>query len=368
MRGKPGIQAGFTTISPEDKVPQDHPIRRIRALVEPVLEQLSTVFDAMYEADGRPSIPPEHLLKATLLMTLYSVRSERQFCERLEYDLLFKWFLGLNLDEPAFAPSTFSKNRERLLSHDVAGQFMKAVLEEARRRRLLSEDHFSVDGTLLEAWASLKSFQPREEADPPEDKGDDSPVSRGRNPERNYRGQPRTNDTHVSTTDPEARLYTKSSGQAAKLSFMAHALMENRNGLLLEVLVSQATGLAERESAIELLKRRFGVHRRATLGADKAYDTKEFVKRCRECDVTPHVAQNTTNRRSAIDGRVTRHKGYRMSIRKRKLIEECFGWMKTVGAARKLRYVGLAKNQFWMTMEAIAYNLIRMANLEASVS
>lgn len=359
MRGRTTRQATFTAITPDQKVPRDHPIRRIRALVEPVLKELSPVFEEMYAVIGRPSIPPEHLLKATLLMTLYSVRSERQFCERLEYDLLFKWFLDLNLEDPAFDASTFSKNRGRLLEHDVAGRFMQAVLDEAQRRRLLSEEHFTVDGTLLEAWASLKSFRPRDEKDPPVDKG--------RNAERDFRGKLRKNETHASTTDAEARLYTKSKGQAAKLSFMAHALMENRSGLLLDILVTEATGTAERDGAITMLKRRRGVHRRATVGADKAYDTKDFVRQCREQDVTPHVARNISDRRkSAIDGRVIRHEGYAISQRKRKLVEEGFGWMKTVGASRKLRYVGVLKNQFWMTMEAVAYNLVRMASLQAA--
>lgn len=356
MRGSTTRQAAFTAITPEQKVPKNHPIRRIRALVEPVLKELSPVFSEMYAVIGRPSIPPEHLLKATLLMTLYSVRSERQFCERLEYDLLFKWFLDLNLEDAAFDASSFSKNRARLLEHDVAGKFMQAVLNEAKRRRLLSEEHFTVDGTLLEAWASLKSFRPKDSEDPP--------AGGGRNPEREFRGEPRKNDTHVSRTDAEARLYTKSKGQAAKLSFMAHALMENRNGLFVDIVVTQAAGTAERDGAITLLKRRRKGRKRATLAADKAYDTKDFVRQCREEGVTPHVAQHTTNRKSAIDGRVTRHQGYALSQRKRKLVEEGFGWMKTVGAARKLRYIGVAKNQFWMTMEAIAYNLVRMANLE----
>lgn len=358
MRGSTVRQATFTAITPEQKVPKRHPIRRIRALVEPILKELSPVFEEMYAVIGRPSIPPEHLLKGTLLMTLYSVRSERQFCERLEYDLLFKWFLDLNLEDPAFDPSSFSKNRARLLEHDVAGRFMQAVIEEAQRRRLLSEEHFTVDGTLLEAWASLKSFRPKDDQDPP--------TGRGRNPERDFRGVPRKNESHASTTDPEARLYTKSKGQAAKLCFMAHALMENRSGLLLDILVTQASGTAERDGAITMLKRRQGIHKRATVGADKAYDTRDFVNQCRALDLTPHVARNTTNRKSAIDGRVTRHAGYAVSQRKRKLVEEGFGWMKTVGAARKLRYVGTIKNQFWMTMEAIAYNLVRMASLQAA--
>ena len=356
MRGRTEKQAAFIAVTPDQKVPKGHPIRRIRALVDPMLKDLSPLFDKMYERNGRPSIPPEHLLKATLLMALYSVRSERQFCERLEYDLLFKWFLDLNLDDPAFDHSTFSKNRQRLLDHEVAARLLSTVVSEARRRRLLSEEHFSVDGTLLEAWASLKSFRPKDDQDPP------SPS--GSNPDRDFRGKPRKNDTHASTTDAEARLYTKSSGQAAKLCFMAHALTENRNGLIVDILVTQATGTAERESAITLLKRRPGIHRRSTVGADKAYDTRDFIRRCREEDVTPHVAQNTTNRRSGIDGRVTRHAGYEMSQRKRKRIEETFGWFKTVGATRKLRYIGVAKNELWMTFEAVAYNLIRMANLQ----
>lgn len=358
MRGPTTRQAAFTAITPDQKVPRNHPIRRIKALVEPVLKELSPLFDEMYRLIGRPSIPPEHLLKGTLLMTLYSVRSERQFCERLEYDLLFKWFLDLNIDDPAFDASTFSKNRGRLLEHAVAARFMQAVLEEAGRRRLLSEEHFTVDGTLLEAWASLKSVRPKDEQDPP--------AGGGRNPDRDFHGERRVNDTHASTTDSEARLYTKSKGQAAKLSYLAHVLMENRSGLLLDILVTQASGTAERDGAITMLKRRRGIHRRATVGGDKAYDTKDFVRQCRELDVTPHVARNLSGRRKgAIDGRVTRHAGYAQSQRKRKLVEEGFGWMKTVGACRKLRYIGVLKNQFWMTMEAVAYNLVRMANLQA---
>ncbi len=358
MRGPTTRQAAFTAITADQKVPRNHPIRRIKALVEPVLKELSPLFDEMYRLIGRPSIPPEHLLKGTLLMTLYSVRSERQFCERLEYDLLFKWFLDLNIDDPAFDASTFSKNRGRLLEHAVAARFMQAVLEEAGRRRLLSEEHFTVDGTLLEAWASLKSVRPKDEQDPP--------AGGGRNPDRDFHGERRVNDTHASTTDSEARLYTKSKGQAAKLSYLAHVLMENRSGLLLDILVTQASGTAERDGAITMLKRRRGIHRRATVGGDKAYDTKDFVRQCRELDVTPHVARNLSGRRKgAIDGRVTRHAGYAQSQRKRKLVEEGFGWMKTVGACRKLRYIGVLKNQFWMTMEAVAYNLLRMANLQA---
>lgn len=356
MRGKTTRQATFMAVTPDSKVPVDHPIRRIRAIVEEALRELSPLFAEMYAKTGRSSVAPEHLLKASLLIVLYSVPSERRFCERLEYDLLFKWFMDLNIEDPAFDHSTFSKNRERLMEHDVAGRFMQLVLNEAQRRRLLSEEHFTVDGTLLEAWASLKSFRPKDDEQPPE--------GTGKNPERDFRGTPRKNDTHASTTDPESRLYTKSKGQAAKLSYICHTLMENRSGLLLDALLTQATGTAEREGALTMLRRRRGVHKRSTLGADKAYDTKDFVEQCRKLDVTPHVAQNTTNRRSAIDGRVTHHAGYAISQRKRKRIEEGFGWMKTVGNCRKLRFIGVAKNQFWMTMEAVAYNLTRMASIE----
>ena len=360
MRGSTTRQATFTATTPDMKVPKDHPIRRIRVLVEDALKELSPLFAEMYAANGRPSVAPEHLLKSFLLTILFSVPSERRFCERLEYDLLFKWFMDLNIEDPAFDHSTFSKNRQRFMEHDVAAKFMQVVLNEAKRRQLLSEEHFTVDGTLLEAWASLKSFREKDEPEPP--------VAAGKNPDRDFRGKPRKNDTHASTTDPESRLYTKSKGQAAKLSFICHTLMENRNGLLIDALLTQATGTAEREAAITMLRRRRGVHKRSTLGGDKAYDTKDFVQQCRELDVTPHVARNTTNRRSAIDGRVTRHEGYAMSQRKRKRIEEGFGWMKTVGNCRKLRFIGVAKNQLWMTMEAIAYNLTRMANIERAAA
>ena len=360
MRGRTTRQASFTAITPDAKVPKDHPIRRIRAIVDDALVALSAVFDSLYATTGRPSVAPEHLLKGTLLMILYSVPSERRFCERLEYDLLFKWFMDLNIEDPAFDHSTFSRNRERFIKAEVVGQFMQVVLHEAQRRKLLSEEHFTVDGTILEAWASLKSFRPKDDEEPPS--------TTGKNPDSDFRGKPRKNDTHTSTTDPESRLYTKSKGQAAKLSYICHTLMENRSGLLIDALLTQATGTAERDAAITMLRRRRGTHRRSTLGADKAYDTQDFVRQCRELDVTPHVAQNTTNRRSAIDGRVTHHPGYAISQRKRKRIEEGFGWMKTVGNSRKLRYIGVAKNQFWMTMEAIAYNLTRLASIERAAA
>ena len=368
MRGPAERQAkmlfGVTT---EDFIPADHPIRRIRKLVDEVLAALSPQLTAMYAPDGRHSVPPEHLIKATLLMAFYSIRSERQFCERLQYDLLFKWFLGLNITDAAFDHSTFSKNRKRLLEHDLSEQLLGEVVREARKRRLISEEHFSVDGTLLQAWASQKSVRPR-----PSGEGDDPPATGGgKNPEVNFHGQRRTNETHVSTTDPEARLAKKARGQETKLSYSGHILMENRNGLILDLLVTTATGTAERDGALVMLDRRScqaGARRRVTLAGDKGYDTRAFVEELRQREVTPHVTQNTANRKSAIDRRTTRHPGYLQSQRVRKRIEECFGWVKTVGCGRKLRYVGRAKNQLWATFTAVAYNLVRMANLEVQTA
>lgn len=349
-------------VTPDDLVPADHPIRRIRPIVEQALAALAPTFARMYAADGRPSIPPEHLLKASLLIALYSVRSERQFCERLQYDLLFKWFLDLNITDPAFDASTFSKNRDRLLAHEVAAQFFDAVLDEARRRHLLSDEHFTVDGTLLESWASLKSFKRTDLPTPP---GDDEPPATGggRNPEVDFHGERRTNATHASTTDPDARLARKGKGKEAKLCLMGHVLMENRHGLVVDVLVTHATGTAEREAAVRFLDRRPDPRRTGTLGADRNYDTRAFVADCRQRRITPHVAQNRSGRRSAIDGRTTRHPGYAVSQRVRKRVEEVFGWTKTVGGGRKLRYCGLARNQLWAELTTTAYNLVRMAKL-----
>lgn len=364
MRGDVSQQATMlTTMTPDQFVPGDHPIREIKLIVDRALVELSPVLGAMYAKVGRPSIPPEHLLKGNLLIALYSIRSERQFCERLHYDLLFKWFLDLNIIDPAFDASTFSKNKEGLMQHAVARQFFAAVCEEARRRHLLSEDHFTVDGTLLEAWASFKSVRPR-------DSGSSGPG--GRNPTVDYRGERRSNETHASTTDPEARLARKGAGKETRLCFTGHVLMENRNGLVVDVSVTEATGTAEREAALQMLSRQKRRHH-ITLGADKAYDTREFVAHCRALKVTPHVAQHsqgprpdgrpTGRRRSAIDKRVTRHDGYRLSQRVRKRVEEIFGWVKTVGCGRKLRYVGTARNQLWAELTAAAYNLMRMARI-----
>lgn len=357
MRGDETEQAAVMLfITPDQKVPQDHPIRAIKPIVDRALASLSPLFNRMYSKRGRPSIPPEHLLKASLLIALYSVRSERQFCERLEYDLLFKWFLDQNIDTPAFDASTFSKNRQRLLDNDVAQQFFAAVLQEARRRELLSEEHFTVDGTLLEAWASMKSVQPRDK--------EGGPANSFKNPDVDFHGEKRSNETHASRTDPEARLMRKGRGKETKLCYAGHVLMENRNGLVVDIDLSPATGRAEREAALRMLDRLDRQKRRLTLGGDKGYDTREFVADLRRRKVTPHVAQNQSGRRSAIDGRTTSHGGYKVSQRLRKRVEEIFGWVKTVGGGRKLRYTGLKPNQLWAGLTATAYNLVRMMRIE----
>jgi hypothetical protein len=295
-------------------------------------------------------------------MALYSIRSERQFCERLRYDLLFKFFLDLNVDAEGFDHSTFSKNRERLLKQEIADRFFSAVVKQAHLRRYISGEHFSVDGTLLEAWASHKSFRPKN------DEGKGGPPTMGRNPEVDYRGERRSNETHQSTTDPEARLARKGNSVAAKLSYAGHLLMENRSALIADMELSVATGYAERETALRLLRRLPKSARRRTVGGDKGFDTRDFVAGCREIGVTPHVAQNTTHRRSAIDGRTTRHPGHVTSLRIRKRIEEPFGWMKTVAGGRKLRYIGLQRNRAWFLMTGAVYNVIRITALDAQAA
>ena len=355
MRGKVEKQITMlSSLTPDQLIPQDHPIRHIKPIVDNALNELSPMFNRMYAEMGRPSIPPEHLLKSCLLIAFYSIRSERQFCERLQYDLLFKWFLGLNIMDPAFDASTFSKNKQRLLDHRVAHEFLGAVVAEARRRKLLSEDHFTVDGTLLEAWASLKSFRPKD--------GDDVRVASEKNPGVDFHGEHRTNATHESTTDPEARLARKGAGKEAKLCFAGHVLMENRTGLVVDVVVTRATGIAERETALDMLEKVPG-SQRITVGADKGYDTRDFVTMCREMNVTPHVARR---RWSIVDKRTTRHDGYQISQRIRKRIEEIFGWLKTVGGGRKLRYKGVERNQLWAELTTAAYNLVRLAKLEVT--
>lgn len=339
--------------TPEQMVPKKHPLREIKKLADEALRELSPLFDEMYAHSGRESIPPERLLKAMLLMALYSVRSERMLCEQLQYNMLFRWFLDLDLDEEAFDHSSFGKNRDRLLEHDAVGAFFSAVVSQARKKRLMSAEHFSVDGTLIEAWASMKSFRPKGENDDDQDGNGWS----------DFRGTKRSNETHESKTDPDAKLMRKGPGREAKLSYCMSALMENRNGLLVDVQVDRATGKAERSAALDLLER-LGGGRRITLGADKGYDTRAFVAECRELRVTPHVAQNQhTGRRSAIDGRTANAAGYSASSIARRKIEGIFGWMKTTGNLRKTRYVGLAKTNLIARMTGLAYNLLRMSKL-----
>jgi len=357
MRGVPDPQlAMLSTLSTEDLIPGDHPIRRIRTVVDAVLAELDATFAAMYSTRGRPSVPPERLLKASVLMALYSIRSERAFCERLNYDLLFKWFLDLRIDEPAFDATTFTKNRKRLLGAEVADEFFAAVVRQAKLRRYLSSDHFSVDGTLLEAWASHKSFKPKD--------GPPSDPPAGRNAEVGWHGQRRSNETHASTTDPEARLARKSDGTAAKLCYSGHLLMEHRNALIVDAELTLATGYAERDTALEMLGRLPARRRRRTVAADKGYDTAGFVASARDLGFTPHVAQHTSNRRSAIDGRTTRHQGHLLSQRIRKRIEEPFGWTKTIAGGRKLRYIGRAANRAWFLVTVAVYNVIRITALD----
>lgn len=357
MRGQEKKQTSMLVLrSPEDFVPKQHPIRRIKKMADEILASLSSRLEAMYAEGGRPSIPPERLLKATILMALYTVRSERQFSEQLNYNLLFRWFLDMDMTEQSWEHSSFTRNRERLLKHEVAEKFFYAVVEQAKRERLTSSEHFTVDGTLIEAWASLKSFKNKDgvDKDPPNDPG---------NPTVDFRGEKRTNATHASTTDPEARLAKKSKGKEAKLSYSAHALMENRNGLLMDFRVDQADGQAEWRNALTMLEPIAGAQR-ITVGGDKGYDVRGFVEACRKLGVTPHIAQNLDrNGGSAIDGRTTRHAGYIVSQRIRKRVEEIFGWGKTVGNFRKTRLVGLAKNKLAGFMVGAAYNLVRLAKL-----
>jgi transposase len=328
----------FSYISPEQRVPQDHPLRPMRRMVDAALRRMSRRLSKLYSKVGRPSIPPEQLLRALLLQVLYSIRSERMLMEQLNYNLLFRWFVGLNMDDKVWDPSTFSKNRDRLLKGDIAQAFFDEALKEARDEGLLSDEHFTVDGTLLEAAASLKSFKKKEGKPDDKQKPPDSPS----NPTVNFHGEKRSNQTHQSTTDPDAMLSRKGKGKEAKLSYAGHLLMENRNGLAVEAEATRATGTAEREAAIEFAMNIDGNHR-VTMGGDKAFDTRECVAELRRANVTPHLAQNDTRRKSAIDERTTRHPGYQISQRKRKRIEEIFGWLKTVGLLGKLRHRGVAK-------------------------
>jgi transposase len=359
MRGiENNTDALFVYVSPDSFVPSDHPLRPIRIMADKALDALSDEFDRMYSHTGRPSVPPEVLLKSLLLQVLYSVRSNRLLVEQLGYNILYRWFLGLSLEDEIWDHSTFSQNQERLIGTDIAAQFLHQIIEQAKEARLLSQDHFSVDGTLIEAWASIKSFHP---------KGDGPPRSPGRNDAVDFHGKTLTNDTHASTTDPDARLYRKSKGKEAKLCYMGHTLMENRNGLVVDTRVTKASGTAECDAAANMIEKIPGL-RRVTIGADKNYDTEAFVGTLRSCNATPHVAQNDTNRTSAIDSRTTRHPGYTFSQKFRKRIEESFGWIKTIGTLRKTRYRGEKKVAWYFTLTAAAYNLVRMRNLGLGVT
>jgi len=356
MRGNDDRQGSlFSFVDLEARIPRRHPLRRVKELVEVSLARLGRDFDRMYASEGRPSIAPEKLLRAQLVQALFTIRSERQLMEQLDYNLLFRWFVGLGIDEPVWDPTTFTKNRDRLLDHDIARRFFEEVLSQARAAHLLSDEHFTVDGTFIEAWASQKSFQPKGD-------GDGRPPGGGRNEPNDFRGEKRSNDTHASTTDPDARLMRKSHNDGARLVHQGHVLTENRHGLVVDATVTiAATSASERQAALEMIDRR-GL-RRGTVGADRAYDNQAFVQLLRTRGLVPHVAQNTVNRASAIDGRTTHHPGYQVSQRRRKMVEEVFGWMKTVGTLRKTRHRGrrLVASIFLFT--AAAYNLVRLRSL-----
>ena len=361
MRGDDREDQGamWSYVPMERRIPANHPLRAMRSLVDALLHELSPRFDELYSRVGRPSIAPEKLLRALLLQVLYTIRSERLLMEQLDYNLLFRWFVGLEMDDPVWNATVFTKNRERLLSGEIARAFFDRVVAQARERGLLSDEHFTVDGTLVEAWASLKSFKrTNEPPTTPDDPG---------NPTVNFHGERRGNTTHASTTDPDARLARKGNAQAAKLCYTGHVLMENRNGLAVGGCVLPASGHAERAAALELLGA-LDAAGRVTLGADKGYDTREFVAAVRLLGVTPHVAQNTTHRSSAIDGRTTRHAGYAASQRRRKRVEEIFGWLKTVGLMRQTRYRGTRRVDWMFTLALAAYNLVRIRNLTAQTA
>ena len=359
MRGEERQQRSMLMVMDvEQRIPQEHPLRRIKQVTDRVLKNLSPIFDQMYSSVGRPSVPPERLLKGSLLMALYTIRSERLFCEQLDYNLLFRWFLDMELDEKSFDHSSFTSNRKRLMEHEVAGEFFRGVLEQARALKLLSSEHFTVDGTLIQAWASLKSF--KRKGDEPSQRSDDDPG----NPSVNFHGERRSNATHKSTTDPQALLARKGKGKEAKLCYSANALAENRNTLLIDLEVEPADGSAERRAAVAMADERLAGSGRITLSGDKGYDTRDFVATCRELEVTPHVTQNLSRPGgSALDARTTRHPGYEISQRIRKRIEEAFGWMKTVGGLRQTRYRGRARVQMHAYLVGAAYNLMRIARL-----
>jgi transposase len=368
MRGEDARSGAlFSYVDLERRVPKSHSLRVIRDLANDALASLAREFSALYASTGRPSIPPETLLRAMLLQAFYSIRSERQLMERLDFDLLFRWFVGLGIDDPVWDHSVFSKNRDRLLDGDVAAKFLSAVLAQPRVKRLLSNDHFSVDGTLIEAWASMKSFAPKGAQEGPENKTDDPPSGGGsRNREADFHGEKRSNDTHASTSDPDARLYRKGAGKEAKLCFIGHALMENRNALFVDACLTKADGHAERVAALHMIEPRADRVTRITLAADKGYDAEDFVNELRSMRVTPHVAQNVSGRSSAIDRRTTQHEGYGLSQRIRKRIEEGFGWIKTVAGQEKTKFRGCERVGFAFTFAAAAYNLVGLPKLLAA--
>jgi transposase len=347
----------FSYIDLEDRVRGDHPLRVIREIANTALATLSADFAALYSGMGRPSVPPEKLLRAMLLQAFYSVRSERQLMERIEFDLLFRWFVGIGIDDPVWDHSSFSKNRDRLLEGEMAAKFLAAVLSQPRVRRLLSSEHFSVDGTLIQAWASIKSFKPMQPS------GNDDGHGGGRNMPADFRGQKRSNETHQSTTDPDARLYRKGPGMEARLCFIGHGLMENRSGLIVDARLTRVSGHAERLAALDMVQHYADRPCAITLGADRGYDAADFVEELRGLNVRPHVAQNISGRRSAIDKRTTRHPGYVASQRIRKRIEEAFGWIKGVGGLRQTKLRGLPKVDWAFSFTAAAYNLVRLPKL-----
>lgn len=360
MRGYDSqTEAIFAYVTPESFVPKTHPLRAIRAMADEALKGMDKLFDSMYATTGRYSIPPEKLLKAQLLMILYSIRSNRQLVEQIHYNFLYRWFLGMSLEEKVWDHSSFSTNQERLIGSDIAAEFLSRILAQAERKHLLSREHFTVDGTLIEAWASIKSFKPKD--GPPS-------VGGGKNETVDFKGKKLKNDTHASVTDPDARLYRKGKTKESKLCYQGHTLMENRSGLIVKTQVTTASGTGEREAAKAMVKKLPRTTRRITLGGDKGYDTAEFVKQLRALKITPHVAQNDTNRKSAIDGRTTNHPNYAVSQRIRKRIEEGFGWMKTVGGIRKTMYRGIEKLGWQLDLHAAAYNLVRMKNLGLGVT
>ena len=358
----------FAYVNIEARIRPNHPLRPVKALVDEVLGNLSQDFDRLYGTRGRPSIPPEMLLRAMVLQAVYSIRSERQLMERMEFDLLLRWFVGLGMDDPVWNHSTFSKNRDRLLDGDIAARFLSALLALPQVKRLLSNEHFSVDGTLIDAWASMKSFKAHAVSDGTDTTDGDGDHSGGRNAYVDFRGKRRSNQTHASTTDPDAKLYRKGPGHAARLCYLGHGLMENRSGLIVDTRFTLVSGRAERQAAREMIASRAGRSRRVTLGADRGYDTAEFVAELRALNVVAHVAQNTRGRRSAIDDRTTRHQSYRISQRIRKRIEEHFGWMKAVGPMGRAKLRGRAKMAWLFTFSAAVSNLVRLPGLSAAPS